>query len=243
MNQAPSLLSLLLEIAKIDSNLAHIAAEELRCRKDLSEREVALKKIVATLQSKSQILKEAQVRYQREEKALRDEQVKLMDRRKALASFPNYKLQQAAEREIDSAARETSGREELLLSQLDLIDSLEKETQSLQQKSSSEETELDEAAREFKEMKTGFDERRTRQSQRREALVARVDPGSYQTYTRVLDKYRMDPLVALSGKNCSGCHMQLGPQVLVTLHKQESLVRCPGCSRIVYLADLLTPVE
>jgi predicted nucleic acid-binding Zn-ribbon protein len=233
-----SLLALLVQIAKIDSNLALIAAEEKKCRSSLDARALALSKLKNELQREQQIVKDKKASYQKEEKHLRDEQSKLIDRRKALGSFPSLKLQQAAQKEIENTSRDLSTREEALLTVLDEFEALEKQYNDRLKFEAEETVEIESATREFLEMKTGFDERRKRQHDQREILVAGVDPASMTTYDRVHDKYMMDPVVPLQGKNCGGCFMQLGPQVFVILNKGDALVRCPGCSRIVYLAEV-----
>ena len=233
-----SLLALLVQIAKIDSNLALIAAEEKKCRASLDARALALSKIKNEMQREQLIVKDKKAHYHKEEKHLRDEQSKLIDRRKALGSFPSLKLQQAAQKEIENTSRDLSTREETLLGQLDELEALEKKFNDRVTFEAEESKEIESATSEFLEMKTGFDERRKRQLEQRQILVAQVDPASLVTYDRVHDKYMMDPVVPLQGKNCSGCFMQLGPQVFVILNKGDALVRCPGCSRIVYLAEV-----
>jgi uncharacterized protein len=233
-----SLLALLVQIAKIDSNLALIAAEEKKCRAAIDARALALSKIKNEIQREQIIVKDKKARYQKEEKHLRDEQSRLIDRRKALESFPSLKLQQAAQKEIENTNRDLSTREEALLGELDELETLEKQLHERVTFEAQEISEIESATKEFLEMKTGFDERRKRQNEQRAELTAQVDPASMTSYDRVHDKYMMDPVVPLQGKNCSGCFMQLGPQVFVTLNKGDALVRCPGCSRIVYLAEV-----
>jgi uncharacterized protein len=230
-------LSILIQICKIDSNLAHIAAEEKKERAEIEKRQATLKKVETELKSGQALLKEKKLSCQREEKALRDEQAKLSDRRRVLASFPSYKLQQAAEKEIDNTARELSDREEQLLGLLDQTEAIEKKVAEIEKFATEETTELEVAIREFNELKTGYDERRKRQHEERAILVVQVNPTNMKLYDRVHEKYVVDPVIALNGSSCSGCHMQVGPQVFVIIRKGEALVRCPGCGRIVYLPE------
>lgn len=233
----PTLLSLLVAVGKIDSNLAHIAAEERKSRADIDQRTIKLNKVAEQLGRQDAEVKKRRITYQRDEKLLREENDKLTDRRNALANFPNYKLQQAAEREIDNTSRELSSREEALLGDLDQLEALEKSFKEGMTAALAEKAEIEEATREFNEMKTGFDERRRRQTEERQKLTAQIDPASLKLYDRVHEKYMMDPVIPLKGNTCSGCFMQVGPQVIVTLTKGDALVRCPGCGRIVYLAE------
>ncbi len=45
-----------------------------------------------------------------------------------------------------------------------------------------------------------------------------------------------------SGAACSECHMSIRPQIIVEIHKQDQMVYCESCGRILHL-DIPTPVS
>ena len=54
-------------------------------------------------------------------------------------------------------------------------------------------------------------------------------------YNRIKDRFPSNPVVdVLNRDSCAGCHMKLGPQVVVQISRGD-VVKCPGCSRFLKL--------
>ena len=73
-------------------------------------------------------------------------------------------------------------------------------------------------------------------SQRKE-ILSEVDPSLAVAYERVKARFPMDAVAAVSKGSCEGCFMQVGLQTIVLISRQETLVKCPGCARILYIPD------
>ena len=41
-------------------------------------------------------------------------------------------------------------------------------------------------------------------------------------------------LAEARGEACSGCYMSIPPQVFVNVKKNENIITCPNCGRILY---------
>ena len=231
------LLSQLILVSKEDSALASIAAERRKLEKEISEIAAAFKKIDTERLQKLRSHDEKKSRYNKEEKRLRDEHDKLVGRRKALTTLNNYKLQQSAEKEIEHAAKALNEQEETLLESLEEIDKLNAEVTSLAKSADEKKAEhtkvTSEAAAAFK----SFSEREATHQQERLRLVQGIDAKSLTIYDRVKERFVMDPVVEVVGSSCKGCHMQVGPQIIVQISRGTSLVRCPGCGRILFLKE------
>ncbi|RIL12118.1 MAG: hypothetical protein DCC75_00990, partial [Proteobacteria bacterium] len=125
------LIQILLRLSKIDTSIARIAAEKREIQTAIAADQALLKKTHTDFTAKSKAFQEEQSRCNKEEKSLKEEREKLVQRRKALASLNNYKLQQAAEREIEHASRQLGIREEALLKVLDQVETAGKEVDAL----------------------------------------------------------------------------------------------------------------
>lgn len=72
----------------------------------------------------------------------------------------------------------------------------------------------------------------------RREVVAAVSRGALEMFERVL-KARQGVAVAQAiGGHCSICQMRLRPQVYNTILKNEGIVQCDSCQRILYYAGL-----
>jgi predicted nucleic acid-binding Zn-ribbon protein len=41
------------------------------------------------------------------------------------------------------------------------------------------------------------------------------------------------------GESCSGCYMSIPPQVFVNVKKNESIISCPQCGRLLYVKETI----
>ncbi|MCO6431670.1 MAG: hypothetical protein J5J00_12490 [Deltaproteobacteria bacterium] len=234
-DEKKTLLEQLIKLSKVDSSLAGIFAEKKRMEKTLAELASEFKKADQERQGKKKTYEEKKNRYQKEEKRLRDEQEKLVSRRKALTTLNNYKLQQAAEKEIEHASRQLGNQEEVLLGTLEEVDSLSSEVDKLDKEVQSFKERYSLLVGEQKETLVNLEQREQELQEQRLALVSGIDARSLGLYDKVRERFPMDAVAALKDSSCSGCYMQVGPQVVVQISRGDSLVRCPGCGRIVYL--------
>lgn len=67
-----------------------------------------------------------------------------------------------------------------------------------------------------------------------------IDAKLLQRYESVRKK-RMPALVAVRAARCSGCNMQVPPQLYNTLCATLATDVCPSCNRIIYAAEALEP--
>lgn len=237
-----SLLPQLLKVSKIDAALATIRAEKKKIEDGLAGTVTALKKEDSERQQKQKVHDDKKGRYNKEEKRLRDEREKLVSRRKALTTLNNYKLQQAAEKEIEHAARQISTQEEGLLAVLEEVEKLAAEIKKHEDGISSLKSTYEKTSADAKGTLATLEERAGVHASEREELVRGIEARSLSVYERIRDKYVMNPVVeVVNGSSCAGCYMQLGPQVVVQIGRGDTIVRCPGCGRMLYIPA--TPQE
>lgn len=227
------------EISAIDAKLARARAEKKKLEVELAEKKAALEQLKILAAEAVKQFNQKELVYKKEEKYLRDEQAKLVDRRKALHSLQNYKLQQAAEKEIEAASKQLGAQEEKLIEGLDEMEQLSAKSTEAQSLLQDAEAGLKTFLAEFEVSCKTFEERFSAYLKEREVAVANVSPASLQFYERVVERYPFDAIVAYKEQACTGCFLGLGPQVMQEIGKAKNLVRCRGCGRILFLEELL----
>ena len=232
---ANTLISRLRSLSEIDANLLRIVSERKKLQKQyeqLNQEIEALKKDLAQLQAKSAKDKAS---YERESNKVKVERESLAARRRALATLGNYKLQEAASREIDAAEALLSSHEDTLVNLLDSSDISEK---------SATERELllldkEEARSEMvKNMKPSLDtlaERQAKHEQARAEIAATIDSKDLATYEGVRKKMAPDTLAPIVSGACDFCNLQTPPQMLILVASGNSIQKCRGCSRILFV--------
>ncbi len=232
-----TLLSKILELSKIDSQLARIASEKKKFQSELVLRKESLAKVQKEYQARQNAYEGKKTLYGKEEKYLKQERDKIADRRRGLGTHNNYKVQQAADKELDFLARQINLKEDGLINILTEIEELEKDASTWKEKLEALTATYQAYQKEAAETMPSLEERFLRFSTERQELVHGINPAQLTTYDRTRSRFAMDPVVPLNAQQaCSGCHMNIGPQILVQIHRAENLVRCPGCNRILYLA-------
>ena len=83
---------------------------------------------------------------------------------------------------------------------------------------------------------------------KRDAAAAEVSDGLVSSYERLADNYdgeAMAPIGHIEGKEeryyCTACNMELVVDVYNRLKTRDDVVTCPGCGRMLYIPEELTP--
>ena len=231
------LLSNLILISKIDSNLARIAAERKKIEIELAQKQAQRRKAENDHAALADVLADKKKRYEKEEKRIKEEREKLVERRKALSSLSNYKLQQSAVKEIEHSAKDIDVWEGGILSLVDEADQVSIELGKLAQVLEQAHAAFVLAEKEANETFTNFERRIAEYQQQREQLSPQLDPVALSTYQKVMERYPSNAVVPLNKDACTGCFMALGPQVKVQILRGDSLVKCRSCGRIVYIEE------
>lgn len=230
----------LIALGKIDHSTARILADKKHLSDKLNKNTAELRQAQANLASRMRVYNERKARFDREEQAIREEREKLVARRKALASLNNYKVQQAAEREIEHANRQLATREEAMLESLQELESSLAENKSLEEAAQKALSEKESIESEMRETIPALEAREKELKAEREQYISQILPAYLQNYERIRGQHFADPVVAVNAelKSCTGCNMQIRPQVMLELHKGDRIVNCSGCGRILYLEEI-----
>ncbi len=233
MSNQLSLIATLLKIQRYDAAIARLNAALKKCEQNRDGIRKQLAEAELTISALSRNLADRKRQLNSEELAIRDEQDKLVARRKSLQSLNNYKVQQAAEREIEHGSRTLSQREDSLLKSLDQFAKFEQDYRARQSALEKVRAELVEADGLVTEAKLERDEKVKAGQAERDAWFATLKPNDQVLYSKARDKYPTDSLATAVKNTCGGCFMGFSPQVLVQASKGDSIVRCSGCGRIV----------
>lgn len=71
----------------------------------------------------------------------------------------------------------------------------------------------------------------------RSGLVADMDDRWLSAYERIMRNKKDSAVVAIQGKTCTGCYMNVTPQTIHHARNLDTLTSCEYCGRIVYLMD------
>jgi len=166
--------------------------------------------------------------------ALDDEEVKMKDRRMRLNRIRNEKEAAAVRREIELGKEGNQKIEEDLMAvyeALDTINARETEMQGIYDAIDTRRAE--QQARVDAELVTlsaGLDDAR----HQRDQLASGIEPTLRVRYETLFIKRRGLAVVEVRSGTCQGCHMRVAPQLFNEIQRNQRVIVCPNCNRILY---------
>jgi predicted nucleic acid-binding Zn-ribbon protein len=227
-------LELLWELQKIDLSLKNIKEERDRYPKEikkLDEKQNIEKERIQKEREKVEALEKE--RRQREGRlSLEQEKIKRTEGR--MFEVKTNKEYQAILNEIDGLKKACSKEEEEILQVLDEIDELKKNL-------SKREKEMVISLEKIEAERKGFQERMAqdervweREMERREVLSKQLESQLSKLYSTLKEKRQGVSVVTVKDGTCQGCFVNVPPQMYIEVQKNNALIRCPHCNRILY---------
>ena len=136
--------------------------------------------------------------------------------------------------EIQTAKSEKDGIEEQILVLLEAADGVAAEIKEAE-KALADASREGQAARETMTQERGALEAelaRLAGERKREAVA--VPPAALAKYEQLLKQRRMLAVAHVAGELCSACHVRLRPAVLQQIRRNEEMIQCDSCQRILY---------
>ena len=223
----------LVELQDIDSQLEDLNSllgDLPKMVDELNEKENSLKDRV---EADKVILKEINLSSSKSEKVNSDIQEKINKLTDQLFLVTNNKQYDALTNEIEHLKEQKKENEELLISNLEEKETLEKNIN--ENEASLEElkadldvrrNKLDEALSETADEKAALENSRKKQ-------VTEIDDSTMQVYNKVISARSGIAVVPLSGNSCGGCGAAL-PLQMVSEIRAGDLHNCQSCGRFVY---------
>jgi predicted nucleic acid-binding Zn-ribbon protein len=155
-----------------------------------------------------------------------------------LMAIKSNKEYQAFLKEIEDAERVNADKEDRILECMEEIEGLSQTLEVKQGDLSMARDRLEEETRIVEEDIRKAKEQIDDIERRREETVRFLDRTLLSRYERIKAKSGETAVVWVENATCSGCHMNIPPQMYNELHKGDSLEFCPHCQRIIYWKGL-----
>jgi hypothetical protein len=137
--------------------------------------------------------------------------------------------------EISGAKAEKDAIEERLLILMDEADGLAREGKASDAAFKDEQAKAQTALASLGEERRSFDADLARLAKERAAAAAGVDARTLALYEQLLKGRRGVAMARVEGELCSVCHVRQRPHVLQQVRRNDSIVQCESCQRIMYI--------
>jgi predicted nucleic acid-binding Zn-ribbon protein len=227
-------LELLWELQKIDLLLKTIKKERDRYPKEmkkLDENQVIEKERIQKEREKIESLEKER---RRKEGNLNLEQEKIKRAEGRMFEVKTNKEYQALLSEIEAIKEANSREEEEILQVMDEIDELKKDLSRREKEMAITMEKIEAEKRKIQEGMAQGDAVWKKQLERREVLSKQIESKLFKLYNTLKEKRQGIGVVSAKQETCQGCFVNVPPQMFIEVQKNNSLIRCPNCNRILY---------
>jgi len=227
-------LELLWELQKIDLALKNIKEDRERYPKELKRLDEKSRIEKERVQKEREKIEVLEKQRRQKELHLSSEQDKIKRTETRMFDIKTNKEYQALLSEIEGVKESNSREEEDILRLLEEIDEAKKNL-ARWEKEVTATLEKIEGERKGIQGKMAHDEAGwKKQMERREHLSKQIEAPLSRLYTTLTEKRRGVGVVNVKNETCQGCFLNIPPQMYIEVQKNNALIRCPNCNRILY---------
>lgn len=232
-------LNLLIQLQEIDSKIRSLSDQKKRLPEALKGLEAKRAANAAAFDQVKENLQTAQKNKRDRDNDLEAGGQKVEKLKARASEIKTNKEYQAQLKEIEAAEQENKKIEDEILVLMEKIDSAAAQIGVAEQRAREEDLAI---AVEQKEHEAAFartEEELRAVEQVRSGMIGRIQPSVLSQYQKLLAGRNGVALAEARGESCSGCFMSIPPQVFVNVKKNDSLITCPQCNRILYYKEAI----
>lgn len=195
----------------------------------------------SSLKREKDVIEKRKSEYERLKKLKKEKEMVLddgLERLKKLKSriseIKTNKEYQAHLKEIENAQNENRGIEDEILSLMERTEESCKMVEIEEKRHAGVLSRFEEDKKSYEAEEKRIDEEIEELKEKRKMIVSKVSQEQYNNYFKILKIGKGLAVVPVKGGSCSGCHMSLPPQVINDVRKNEEIIDCSNCHRILY---------
>jgi len=231
-------IALLIDLQKIDQEIKTLNIKKQTLPEKASELDQDFKARKEKAEEERQGLEGLNKLHKEKESELKQGQEKLRKAKERLLEVKTNKEYQAMLTEIDTVEKSNGRVEEEILVLYERIDEKKGSVKSHEKDFGQYLAGYEEERRRIDEEIASIDGALEEQKKKFDSLVPGLRPELLRRYEMI--KGRRNGVAVVSARNavCSGCNMNLRPQLYNELQRSEELICCPNCNRIIYWDEI-----
>lgn len=235
-------LSPLIELQKLDLRIMEIKDQRRKIPERLHAVETPLREAQQRHQQTSASVELLIKERRSHEQDLEAHEAHTEKMKSRLSELKSNKEYQAHLFEIEVANKKKGDIEEKILLSMEKIELLQRTAKEAQEKLSATEKAFREGKQALDELERTLSAELTDLEAQQQARSAHVDKGLLSRYNTIKAARKDQPLAEIKEGICSGCRLQLPPQLIAEVKLSQDLHTCPYCRRMLYW-DGQIPVE
>lgn len=232
-------LSLLIQLQEIDAKIRMQIAQKNRLPEALATLELRRVSINDNLDKVKEALLAAQKVKRDRDKDLEAGVQKVEKLKTRSSEIKNNKEYQALLKEIEAAEQENKAVEDDILGLMEKIDAAAGQITVAEQRAKEEAVEIQVEQKQYEAAFAKLEEELKEIEEERQKAITRIPKQLLSQYQKLLGTKAGIAIAEARGESCSGCYMSIPPQVYVNVKKNENIITCPNCGRILYFKETI----
>lgn len=232
-------LSLLIQLQEIDTQMRSLKEQKNRLPEILASLERRRAASKEELEKIREGLQTAQKNKRDRDKDLEVGAQKVEKLKARTSEIKNNKEYQALLKEIETGEQENKVIEDEILVLMEKIDAAAAAITEAEKKTGETDAAITAEQKEHEAAVVKIEEELKAAEQHRNEMASRIAPPVLSQYRKLLATKAGSAIAEARGESCSGCYMSIPPQVFVNVKKNESIITCPHCGRILYYKETI----
>jgi predicted nucleic acid-binding Zn-ribbon protein len=224
----------LIVLQTIDLRVLQMEREKSQIPQSITSLEEGLKREEEKFLLEKEGLEKLQKDRRKKEKDLEEEIDKVKKAEARVLEIKTNKEYQAVLKEIDNAKKLNRQREEEILDILEKLEETQKRITRVERELEGKREEMKRQVTGLRQKESSFEREMAGKVQQKAQKEKEITPELLSRYRMLAEKRQGIALARVVQGVCQACHMNLRPQLYIELQKQESLILCPNCNRILF---------
>ena len=229
-------LELLIKLQEIDLELDRYQEECIFIPAEIEKQKEEIGAIKQRFEEKKKNIKEMQAKYKVLELDITSKDEAIKKQKTDLNVVKTNEQYKALQSQISKIEQEKGQIEEEILKAMDEIDTFNKNVKDEENKIKIEEGIVNDKIKILEEKKKEFENKFTGLEQERKTIADTVSPSNLKKYEHIRSKGKDGlAITSIENENCGSCHIKLTAQIINEVAKNQALIICDNCSRILYI--------
>jgi len=224
----------LIKLQQIDSKILHLSRTLMKFPARIAASEAPLRESETFLNNVKQKLASLDKKKRDKERELDDAGEKIRKLKARTSDIKTNKEYQALLKEIESVEKERSSIEDEILIVMEEIDTSSKRITAEEAKFKAEKEKIDALRKRLESEKAEVEKELLSVRETREGIAGSIDKEAYDLYVSLIGPCNGLVVTEVKGEICQGCNMNIPPQLFVEIKKNEEIITCPQCRRILF---------
>jgi hypothetical protein len=216
-----------LEVQKIDEQMANGHGE-------LLAKKMQIEQGLAAITDYKEQFELGEKRRRELEATVADEGERIKDRQTKLMSIQTNREYQSILKEIEDTKQANQQREEELTLLMEQSELIQRKIEEITKKCAEQDAQLAEDSKLVADATAKLDADKQKITKSREAQAKKVDSKYLVRYEMLRAKRNGLAVTGVTRGVCRGCNMNIPPQMFNQLMKEQELLTCPTCNRMMY---------